>query len=84
MAEGRIGQSMLVVPDGTDLVNNAFMGINIGSLPQLAAITRTTTTTVQAPNLSLSKSDDRLAVEPGEQLTYTLRITRAGKLILTK
>ncbi|MFN2289643.1 MAG: SdrD B-like domain-containing protein [Anaerolineae bacterium] len=66
--------------DGTPVVNWASFGINQGSLPEVAALTSTVTTTVLAPDVAIAKSDGRDAVEPGEELTYTLRITNSGSI----
>jgi len=66
--------------DGTLLVNYAFAGINPGSLPQKAAVTSTVTTTVQAPTISLSKTDGRDTAEQGDTLNYVLRVTNAGSV----
>ena len=66
--------------DDTNVINNAFFGINQGSLPQEAALTSTITTTVQAPLIAFSKTDGLDAAEPGDLLTYTLRITNTGSV----
>lgn len=68
------------VPDSTALVNNAFMGVNQGSLPARAALTRTATTIVQAPTISVSKTDGTATAEPDDPLVYTLRITNSGSI----
>ncbi|MGC9334341.1 MAG: SdrD B-like domain-containing protein, partial [Anaerolineae bacterium] len=66
--------------DGTPLVNQAFFGINQGSLPEVAALTRTVTTTVLAPHITIAKSDGQDIAEPGQGLTYTVRITNSGSV----
>jgi uncharacterized repeat protein (TIGR01451 family) len=69
--------------DGVPLVNHAFGGINSGSLPQHAALTSTITTTVQAPTVALSKTDGRETAEPGDALTYAVRISNPGSVAAT-
>jgi uncharacterized repeat protein (TIGR01451 family) len=69
--------------DGDELVNHAFFGINPGSLPQNAALTSTVTTIVQAPTITLSKTDGQDTAGPGDALTYTLRITNSGSITAT-
>jgi uncharacterized repeat protein (TIGR01451 family) len=64
--------------DGTPLVNNAFFGINPGSLPQRAALTSTVTTNVRAPTISLTKSDGQTTVAPDGLLTYNINIDNSG------
>ncbi len=68
---------------GTALVNHAFVGVNPGSLAPYPALTDTVTTTLLAPTVAVSKSDGRTAAQPGETLTYTLRITNSGSLTAT-
>jgi uncharacterized repeat protein (TIGR01451 family) len=65
------------LPDGLVIVNHAFQGIG-ANLPLEPALTATVTTTVQAPALSVSKTDGRTQVDVGEFLTYTLIITNDG------
>jgi uncharacterized repeat protein (TIGR01451 family) len=69
--------------DGSPLVNHAFAGIDPGSLPHHAALTSTITTTVQAPTVVLSKTDGRETAEPGDALTYTVRIANSGSVAAT-
>jgi uncharacterized repeat protein (TIGR01451 family) len=69
--------------DGTVLVNPAFLGLNEGELPPVAALTSTVTTMVQAPTITISKTDGRTTAEPGDLLTYTLRITNTGTMTAT-
>jgi uncharacterized repeat protein (TIGR01451 family) len=69
--------------DGTLLVNQASFGVNQDSLPDMAALTSTVTSTVLAPEVTISKTDGRDAVEPGEALTYSLRITNSGSVAAT-
>jgi uncharacterized repeat protein (TIGR01451 family) len=66
------------VTDGTRLVNHAYFGINSGSLPHSPALTSSITTTVESPMIAISKTDGRNTIEPGELLTYTLRVTNSG------
>ena len=66
------------IPDGTLLANRAFLGINPGSLPALAALSSTVTTTIQAPIMAFSKTDQQTTVQPGDLLSYTLRFTNTG------
>jgi uncharacterized repeat protein (TIGR01451 family) len=69
--------------DGTQLVNEAFFGINSGSLPAKAALTSTLSTTVEAPVIALEKTDGRETAEPGDALQYTVRITNTGSVMAT-
>jgi uncharacterized repeat protein (TIGR01451 family) len=69
--------------DTTSLTNSAFFGINQGSLPDYVALTGTVTSTVWAPTIAVSKTDGRDTVEPGQTLTYTLRITNSGSITAT-
>ncbi len=69
--------------DGTPLVNHAFYGISPGGLPRVKALTDTFTTTVQAPTITLSKTDGRTTAQPGDALTYNLRITNSGSMTAT-
>jgi uncharacterized repeat protein (TIGR01451 family) len=64
--------------DGASLVNNAFFGISPGGLPQRAALTSTVTTEVRAPTISITKTDGRDTVAPGELLTYEVRVANSG------
>jgi uncharacterized repeat protein (TIGR01451 family) len=64
--------------DGTSLVNSAFFGIDPGSLPVRAALTSTVTTEVQAPTVSVTKTDGKDIAGPGDPLTYEVRITNSG------
>jgi uncharacterized repeat protein (TIGR01451 family) len=73
----------LDLPDGTLLVNHAFYGISPGNLPDVKALTGTFTTTVQAPTITLSKTDGQATVQPGGALTYSLRITNSGSMTAT-
>jgi uncharacterized repeat protein (TIGR01451 family) len=66
------------LPDGTSLVNYAFFGISPGGLPQRAALTSTVTTGVRAPTISITKTDGRDTVAPGELLTYEVRVANSG------
>jgi len=68
----------LVLPDGTELTNHAYLGAGVDGLPPEPAYTSTLTTTVQAPSIEFSKSDGLLETEPGDPLTYTLFITNSG------
>ncbi|MGD1993927.1 MAG: hypothetical protein PVI59_12100, partial [Anaerolineae bacterium] len=69
--------------DGAQLLNEAFFGINPGSLPASPALTSTLSTTVQAPVIMLEKSDGRETAEPGDGLQYTVRITNTGSVTAT-
>ncbi|HLF90345.1 MAG TPA: SdrD B-like domain-containing protein, partial [Anaerolineales bacterium] len=68
------------IPDNTTLANNAFFGIDPGSLPSVSALSSTTTTLIQAPTLSLSKTDGKTFAGPGDLSTYTLNVTNNGSL----
>ncbi len=61
--------------DGQLVVNHAFFGIDPTELPAAPALTSTVTTTVQAPMVTVGKTDGLETVRSGEALTYTLRIT---------
>lgn len=65
------------------MVNHAFFGVNRGSLPANAALTSTVTTTIEAPAITLSKTDGRATAEPGDALIYTLCITNSGSIAAT-
>jgi uncharacterized repeat protein (TIGR01451 family) len=69
--------------DGALIVNDAFFGINPGSLPARSALTSTITTTVQAPTIVPSKSDGLTTVGNGERLTYTLNVANVGSVVAT-
>jgi uncharacterized repeat protein (TIGR01451 family) len=69
--------------DNTSLVNHALFGVYPGSLPPNPALTSTVTTTIQAPAIALSKTDGQETAEPGDALTYTLRITNSGSITAT-
>jgi uncharacterized repeat protein (TIGR01451 family) len=79
-----VNGNYLDLPDQTPLVNRAFFGINQGSLPKLAALTTTLTTTIEAPAITIHKTDGLDDVEPGHALTYTLRITNSGSVSATE
>ena len=68
------------LPDNTLLVNDAHLGINPGSLPVVSALDDTTSTTVQAPTVAISKSDGQLLAEAGSSFMYTLNITNTGSV----
>jgi uncharacterized repeat protein (TIGR01451 family) len=71
------------IPDQTRAVNNAFFGIDPGSVPAEAALTSTVTTTVLAPTITVVKTDGLEEVNAGGELTYTLRITNSGSVTAT-
>ncbi|GAF71581.1 unnamed protein product, partial [marine sediment metagenome] len=66
------------IPDGTEIVNQAFVGFNLDGLPSEPAFTSTITTTVLAPSVELTKSDGLNSVEPGAAVTYTLNAINSG------
>jgi uncharacterized repeat protein (TIGR01451 family) len=69
--------------DQTDVVNHAFFGIDPGLVPAEPALTSTVTTTVQAPAITIAKTDGLEDVWAGNPLTYTLRITNSGSITAT-
>ncbi len=69
--------------DGTSLVNSAFFGISPGGLPVHAALTSTVTTDVQAPTVSVTKTDGKDIAGPGDPLTYEVHVTNAGTIAAT-
>ena len=69
--------------DGTEIVNNAFLGIDQGKLPGRAALTNTVTTTVQAPTISIVKTDGQASAEPDDNLSYSIQITNNGSIPAT-
>ena len=69
--------------DGALIENNAFFGVNPGSLPSTAALTATVTSTVQAPTIVPSKSDGLSTIGNGERLTYTLNLANVGSSTAT-
>jgi uncharacterized repeat protein (TIGR01451 family) len=71
------------IDDGTSVVNHAFFGITQDSLPETAALTETAVFTVEAPMISLSKTDGLGEIEAGETLTYLLTITNTGSISAT-
>ncbi len=66
------------LPDGQAVVNDSFFGIDPGSLPQRPAFTSTVTSIVQAPVMSIEKSDGQTNIGSGEELTYTIQVFNAG------
>jgi hypothetical protein len=84
LSSGTLSFSTLVdgngqdLPDGTHIVNHAYFGINPGSLPSQSALTSAVTTTVQAPTIAITKTDEKNNVVPGEESTYTLQVTNSG------
>lgn len=84
-SNGELSFSVLVdghgvlLPDGTELLNHAYIGAGDG-LPAEPAYTSTLTTVVQAPAIEFSKTDGLLYTEPGDPLTYTLAITNSGSV----
>jgi uncharacterized repeat protein (TIGR01451 family) len=79
LADGN-GQDLV---DGTVIENLASFGIELGSLPNTAALTSTTSTTVHAPMIAISKSDGLTTVEPGNNLSYTLQVVNSGSAAAT-
>jgi uncharacterized repeat protein (TIGR01451 family) len=69
--------------DQTDVVNHAFFGIDPGTVPAEPALTSTVTTTVQAPAITIAKTDGLETVQAGDELTYTLHITNSGSVTAT-
>ncbi len=86
---GTFTVTVLVDGNGADLVNghpvvnNGFFGINPGSLPQVPALTATTTSLVQAPVVTISKSDGLETIGNGEPLVYTVTVTNDGPVSAT-
>ena len=70
----------LPLPDGTPLVNHAYVGAGVDGLPTVPVYTSTLTTFVQAPSIEFSKSDGLLTTQPGDPLTYTLEISNSGSV----
>ena len=68
----------LDLANGYPVVNNGFFGVNPGSLPQIPALTATTTSLIQAPVVTISKSDGLETVGNGEPLVYTVTVTNDG------
>jgi uncharacterized repeat protein (TIGR01451 family) len=60
------------------LVNYAFFGISPGGLPGGAVLTSTVTTQVQAPTISVTKTDGQDTAGPNELLTYEVRVANSG------
>ncbi len=71
------------IADGTILNNLASFGINPGSLPETAAITSTTTTTIQAPVISFQTGDGQSVTQPGQSLTYVIQVGNTGSALAT-
>ncbi len=67
--------------DGDILVNVGKFGITEGRLPETVALTATTYTTIQAPNIVPTKTDGQGTVEPGATYTYTLQVENLGSEI---
>ena len=83
---GTLGFSFLIdgngadLGDGTLVVNTAHYGINQGRVPVESAASQTVTTVIQAPAISVAKSDGLTWANPDEPLTYSLRITNSGSI----
>jgi uncharacterized repeat protein (TIGR01451 family) len=83
---GTLRFSVLLDGNGTDLEdgrlveNTSHYGINQDSLPLESAASDTVTTVIQAPTITVAKTDTLSAVEPGQALTYSLRITNSGSI----
>jgi uncharacterized repeat protein (TIGR01451 family) len=79
---GSVGQVQFAVrvdnaaPNGTEIVNTAFISDNSG-----AADTDSTTTRVGA-ELNIDLTDNRTTVQPGEQITYTINFSGTEPLSL--
>jgi uncharacterized repeat protein (TIGR01451 family) len=71
------------IADETSVVNHGFFGITQDSLPKTAALTETAETTIEAPTISLSKTDGLVEIEAGETLTYLLTVTNTGSIAAT-
>ncbi|MBN1640631.1 MAG: DUF11 domain-containing protein, partial [Anaerolineae bacterium] len=68
------------IPDGTALVNAAYFGIRPGELPPEPALISAVTRTVAAPWIEVDKDDGWAIANPGDALTYTLRVTNSGSI----
>ncbi len=85
-SSGTLSFSVLVDGNGNDLADNtllsnsAYFGISDSSLPSTIALTETVETTIQAPTISISKSDDQTLTVAGSTFTYTLNITNTGSV----
>jgi uncharacterized repeat protein (TIGR01451 family) len=69
--------------NGTSIVNNAYFGINPGSLPSVKAMTSTVTSTLEAPDINIEKSDGLSIIGSGESLTYTINLMNDGSVPAT-
>ena len=69
--------------DGAQLINQAFVGVTEAVLPSTPAMTATATTTVQAPAVSITKSDGVTSAEPGDTLSYVLQVENTGSVAAT-
>jgi uncharacterized repeat protein (TIGR01451 family) len=73
----------LDLADGSAAINHAFFGINRDSLPPASALTSTVTAIVQAPVITLGKTDGQTTAQAGDTLIYTLHITNSGSVAAT-
>jgi len=71
------------IADGQEIVNQAKFGISTYGLPNDAALTSTVASTVQAPAITMSKTDGQSAANPGDLLTYVIQITNSGSIPAT-
>jgi uncharacterized repeat protein (TIGR01451 family) len=68
------------ISDDQDVVNVAEFGISTVGLPNNAALTSTAASTVQAPTITMSKTDGQSEANPGDLLTYVIEITYSGSI----
>jgi len=68
------------LPDGISIVNNAYFGINPGTLPFVKAMTSTVTSTLEAPAITIGKSDGLSIIGAGESFTYTINLINDGSV----
>lgn len=69
--------------DGAEALNQALFGVNPGSLPPLPALTATASSTIQAPVISLTKSDGHEVIGNGQTMTYTINVANSGSVAAT-
>lgn len=66
------------LPDGTSLVNNADLSINPDRFTAQSILNVPVTTTIKAPNIALSKTDNKTTANPGDVFNYVISLDNVG------
>ncbi|MGE5222649.1 MAG: SdrD B-like domain-containing protein [Omnitrophica WOR_2 bacterium] len=82
-SQGTLRFSVLVdgstdLANGYNIVNNARFGVNPGSLPGSTALISSATTTVQAPTVTVQKTDNQQVVVPDTPYVYHMQVNNTG------